>query len=102
MKAKTLLLIVMLLGAFTLQIQANDKKKDKKKDKATVTFVVPLKCETCKNHVERSLAYEKGVTDLIVDVKNKTVTIEYETKKTNPQKLKETIEKLGFKAEQKE
>ena len=67
-------------------------------EKASVTFLVSMSCENCKNRIEKNLAYEKGVKNLEVDLSKKTVTIEYDTEKTTPDNLKSAIQNLGYTA----
>lgn len=92
MKTKIAILstIFMLLVSFTTKA---DNKKDKKDQ---VTFDVSMTCENCKKRIEKNIAFEKGVTDMKVDLPNKTVFIEYKDGKTDIEKLQKAIEKLGY------
>lgn len=92
-KSIVLLLIVALLAGS--QVLAQEKKKSKE----WVTFLVSMSCGNCQKKIEKNIAFEKGVSDLIVNLEDKTVTIEYQVKKTNPDKLKAAIEDLGFEVE---
>lgn len=97
MKIKIFTIIaILLLGAGT-SISAQNKK-DKKNDKETVLFDVSMTCENCKKRIEKNIAYEKGVTDLKVDLPNKTVEIEFKKSKTTIEKLQAALEKLGYEA----
>ncbi|WP_165024874.1 MULTISPECIES: heavy-metal-associated domain-containing protein [unclassified Dysgonomonas] len=71
-------------------------KKNKKDDKEIVLFDVSMHCDNCKKRIEKNIAYEKGVTDMSVDLPNKTVEIEYKKDKTSVEKLQTAIEKLGY------
>lgn len=96
---KNSLLVVMiglLLAIGSIEASAQAKKTDKE----TVVFEVSMSCQNCEKKIEKNISFEKGVTDLIIDLKEKTVTIEYQVKKTNKDKLKAAIEKLGFQAEE--
>lgn len=93
MKTKLNILLVVLCAGI-LSVSAQDKKKKKE----TVTYLVSMTCENCQQRIEKNIAFEKGVTDLKVDLPAKTVTIEYRSDKTNPQTLKEAFQKLGFTA----
>ncbi|NDW18188.1 heavy-metal-associated domain-containing protein [Dysgonomonas sp. 216] len=94
MKTKILTLVAVLLVAFGSALSAQNKKK--KNDKQEVTFEVSMTCENCKKRIEKNIAFEKGVTDLKVDLPEKTVTIEYKENKTDSVKLRKAIEKLGY------
>ena len=96
MRTRIFALLAILLVAFATPSLADGKKKDKKKEK--VTYIVSMTCENCKQRIEENIPFEKGVTDLKVDLPAKTVTIEYRADKTTPDKLKAAIQKLGYTA----
>ena len=91
---------IFVLGALLLMsaFSANAETFDKKKKKETVTYLVSMTCENCQQRIESNIPYEKGVTDLKVDLPNKLVTIEYRTDKTTAEKLKAAIKEMGFTA----
>lgn len=49
----------------------------------------------CKDRIEKDIAYTKGVKSVKLDLDTKIVTIEYRTEKTDPNKLRDTISKIG-------
>lgn len=85
--------ILMLSAGFTLEAQ---NKKDLKNDKETVVFNVSMTCENCQKRIEKNIAFERGVTDMKVDLANKTVQIEFKQSQTTIEKLQQAIEKLGY------
>lgn len=96
MGTKVTLIIVALLLICGGVIYAHNMKKDNKKD--TVVFDVSMTCENCKKRIEKNIAYEKGVTDMKVDLPAKTVEVEYRKDKTSVDKLQKAFEKLGYNA----
>lgn len=81
----------MVLGlGMTMQAQKP------KSDKETVVFDVSMTCENCQKRIEKNIAFEKGVTDMKVDLANKTVQIEYKPSQTTIDKLQAAIVKLGY------
>lgn len=86
-----LALVILISGSAFAQ-----SKKSNKQEKETVTFAVSMTCENCKKRIEKKIAYEKGVTDMYVDLGNKTVKVEYKKDKTSPEKLQTAIEELGY------
>jgi Cu2+-exporting ATPase len=65
---------------------AQETKKKSKKE--TTTFLIEnMSCENCIRKIERNIAFEKGVTDLICDLPTRTVRVTYRTDQTNEQKL---------------
>lgn len=92
MKAK----ILTLLAIFFVAFGSSANGKSKKDDKQQVVFDVSMTCENCKRKIEKNIPFEKGVSDLLVNLPSKTVTIEYQSTKTDSEKLKKALEKLGY------
>ncbi|MFV0418146.1 MAG: heavy-metal-associated domain-containing protein [Dysgonomonas sp.] len=90
-----LIAMLLLLGAGSVVLFAQDKKAVKN-DKETVTFDVSMTCENCQKKIEKNIAFEKGVTDMKVNLEKKTVKIEYKKAQTTVDKLQKAIEKLGY------
>lgn len=93
MKYLIVVLILMFVGAGAIYAQ---KKTGVKSDKEKVVFDVSMTCENCQKRIEKNIAFEKGVTDMKVDLANKTVELEYKTGQTTVEKLQAAIEKLGY------
>jgi len=92
--------VVLLLfcSLFTLSVAfAQDAKK--KSNKETVTFVVDgMDCANCVKKIEKNIAFEKGVTDLVCDLPTKTAKITYRSDKTNEGNLTAAFKKIGMEA----
>ena len=69
-----------------------------KKELCTVVFATNIRCNNCKKKIESNIAYEKGVKDLEVNLEDKTVTITYRSDKTDSEKLRDALQKLGYTA----
>ena len=57
-------------------------------------------CGMCKDRIEKGLAFEKGIKDVVLDVDTKIATITYKPKKTTPEKIRLAISKLGYDADE--
>ncbi len=70
------------------------------KDIKTVVFTTnpQMHCENCEKKIKGNLRFEKGVKNIITDLKTKTVTIEYDADKTNVQNLIKGFKKIGYEA----
>lgn len=90
--------ILTLCTLFVLSLTSVNATITEKHKKETVTFLVSMTCGSCQKRIENNIPYEKGVTDLKVDLPKKLVTIEYRTDKTSADKLKAAIKKMGFTA----
>jgi copper chaperone CopZ len=81
---------MMFLVTLSPQAFADGKKTETTKISAKVD------CNGCKSTIEKHMAFEKGVKDVVADVETKIVTIEYDPQKTNPETLAAEITKLGY------
>ena len=72
----------------------------KPKDIKTVVFTTnpEMHCESCENKIKGNLRFEKGVKNIITDLKAKTITIEYDADKTNVQNLIRGFRKIKYEA----
>lgn len=91
------LVLMLVMFAMTMFAYAGNGKKPSTLQ--TVTFTVSMHCEGCKKKIEGTVGWEKGVKDLKADLKDKTVTIKYDASKTTPEKLQQSIKKLGYQVE---
>jgi len=71
--------------------------------KASNTQVVSIQtngtCQSCKEKIEQGLAFEKGVKDVNYDLATAIVKVTYNAEKTDVEKLRKAINKLGFTAD---
>lgn len=95
MKLKVFLIAIILILGTGLSLVAQNKKPVKN-DKEKVTFDVSMTCENCQKKIEKNIAFEKGVTDMVVDLPNKTVTVEFRKDKTTVDNIQKALEKLGY------
>lgn len=95
MKSKIVLIVMLCLVSMSFSTYAQDKK-EKKNEKKEITFDVSMTCDNCKKKIEKNIAFEKGVSDMKVDLPAKTVMVVYQANKTDQEKLQKAIEKLGY------
>jgi copper chaperone CopZ len=74
--------------------------QENRKNEELVVFHVSMSCHSCEQKINKNIPYEKGVQDLTVELEKRLVTIKYRTDKTDKDKLKKAIEKLGFTCEE--
>jgi len=94
MKKISVLSLTML---FILGISFNSLAQ--KKGEAEVKFKTSIECNSCKEKITKNIPYEKGVTDLEVNVENKEVTVKYKIGKTDAKKIAAAINKLDITTE---
>ena len=88
------LLAVMCAGAGFAQ----EKKAKAEKKYVTTVFCTDIDCEGCAKKVYNSIPFEKGVKDVKVDVKAKTVTVMYDAAKNSDEALVGAFTKIKVKA----
>ncbi len=89
------LVAVMCVGAGFAQ----EKKAKTEKKVVTTVFCTDIDCEGCAKKVYNSIPFEKGVKDVKVDVKTKTVTVQYDASKSSDAALIDAFTKIRVKAE---
>ncbi len=92
LKFLSLILIVLFVGQKSFAQEAKE---------AVIKIKTSSQCDMCKETIEKALAYEKGVISADLDVSTKYVTVKYKTKKTNPDKIRIAITKVGYDADDK-
>lgn len=70
------------------------------KDIKTVVFntTPEMHCANCENKIKSNIRFEKGVKDIVTDLKTKTVTVKYDADKTTVDKLVAGFAKINYKA----
>lgn len=95
MKKIILIITGILLMASINPAVAQDGKKKKTE---TVRISASMHCQACADNIETQLNFEPGVKKITADPVSKIVEVEYQPKKTNPEKLAAKIRDLGYSA----
>ena len=83
----------MMLAAMTATANAKSES-----DTLVVTTTPQMHCANCENKIKDGLRFEKGVKDIITSVEDQTVTIVFNPKKTDKNKLEAAFPKFGYQA----
>jgi copper chaperone CopZ len=94
MKTLKFTITALLILCSSITFAKNNNEND-----TTVCFHVAMDCLSCKQKIEKNLAFEKGVKDLDVNFADKTVKIKYNKLKNSPELLKQAIQKLKYEVE---
>lgn len=95
MKKIFMLCLVAVIGFGVSDAMAQKKQVDLK----TTVFQTDVDCENCAKKVDNSIPYQKGVKEVKVDVSTQTVTVTYDTSKTNDEALVKAFKKVKVNAE---
>lgn len=87
------LALVMFFATLSVQAQNNNEK--------TVQIKTSAVCGMCKKSLEKAMAYEKGVKKSNLDVDSKMLTVSYDPKKTNEDKIRKAVNDTGYDADDK-
>lgn len=89
MKKLILLTFALFLAVLT---QAQTKKE------VVFTTEPEIECQNCVKRIKDNLRFEKGVKAINPDLKTKLVTVQYDSEKTDPEKLIKAFAKINYKA----
>lgn len=96
------LAVVMGLTANAQSVKSANNGQAKKAQTTTIQKIVIQTngvCEKCENLFKENVPFFKGVKDYSYDAKTSKMTITYDSKKTNPDMLRQQISKLGYNAD---
>jgi copper chaperone CopZ len=94
MKTKiTTWITFFMVIAFVTGVSAQPNKEEIVKIKTSAI------CGSCKDRIEKGLKSEKGINTVSLDLETKIVTVKFDGTKTNPDKIREMISKLGYDAD---
>ena len=97
MRNKLFIVIALLVGLTSMNAQ--ERKANAKAVQSEVVYFIPnMHCERCQAKIEKAITLEKGVKDLIFDLKAQKLTIVYQKQETTPEKLRQALAKMGYEA----
>ena len=99
---KKYLLIIICSVFCALSVCAANGLSAKRSNRQTVVLSCDLHCQGCCDKVMKNIAFEKGVKDLVCDLKTKTVTVTYDAGKTDIPTLLKAFDKINKPATVKE
>ncbi len=91
---KTIILTISLMIGLSNTNVAQEKKKIEE-----IKIKTSAICGMCEERIESNMKFEKGITFVELDDKTKIVTLKYRIAKTNPDKIRKAISKLGYDAD---
>ena len=65
----------------------------------TLVVKTTVLCDECKERIEHDLSFAKGVKSNVVNLDTKEVTVVYNSDKTDPEKIRLAITKIGYGAD---
>lgn len=88
---KTMILAAMAMLAMTAGAKSGN-------DTLYVTTTPQMHCANCEAKIKGNLRFEKGVKDILTDIPAQKVTVVFNPKKTDRQRLIASFSKFGYTA----
>ena len=89
---KNLLITILMLAGTALHAQG-------KVGPDALVIRTNAVCDMCEKTIETELLYEKGVKAVDVDLEQNIIRVEVDRKKTDVEKIRKAITKLGYSAD---
>jgi len=61
-------------------------------------FAPSIECEGCADSIQKALVRQPGVSQVAVDVPERTVTVEHDPEQVNAEELELLLDAIGFPA----
>jgi periplasmic mercuric ion binding protein len=90
------LILTFSIILFGMNVYAQNSKNGTEE----VKIKTSAQCGMCKSKLEKEISYVKGVKKVSLDIESKTITVKYDTKKTDVGKIKDAISKTGYDADE--
>ncbi len=86
--------------ALSIQLMFFSSFTFKNEPPAKVKIKTSAICEMCKARIEKKLAFTKGIIESDLDLKDKVITVTYQSNKTDISKIKNAINEAGYDADE--
>jgi periplasmic mercuric ion binding protein len=91
---KKLTFVFALILGVVFSTAANKPGKDKE-----VKIKTSAVCEMCKERIEKNLTLSKGISEAVLNLEDKVVTVKYNPKKTDEAQIRKVITETGYDAD---
>lgn len=85
-----------LVVSFLLSILAIASVSAKNVVKVYVSPTPRMHCESCEQKIRKALQFEKGMKDMVFDVQENILMLEFDQDKTSLEKLAKRLAKIGY------
>lgn len=95
--------LLLFLCLFSILLSAQTSPKEKRVKTVLVKTTIYCdhckECESCGGRILKQLYNESGIKNTEVDPKAQTIKVVYDSQKTDIDKIRQTISKMGFDAD---
>ncbi|MBP9153294.1 MAG: heavy-metal-associated domain-containing protein [Flavobacteriales bacterium] len=85
--------LIILFASFSLNVAFAQKSIE------TVEIKTSAVCDMCKETIEKQMAFTKGVTGAMLNVKTSVLTVSYKTNRTTLEDIRTAINEVGYDAD---
>ncbi len=86
--------VVAAILLLTTKVKAQDNPKI-----SELKIKTSAVCDMCKETIESSIVFEKGIKKSTLDVSTGILTVIYNPQKTSPEKIRIAVSKIGYDAD---
>jgi cation transport ATPase len=90
---------ISIIAIILVSIPGMAQDEEKATETKEITIKSSVVCDMCKDRVEHNMAFEKGVKSVTVNLETKEIEITYRADKTDPDKLRKAVSKIGYDAD---
>lgn len=90
---------IVVFMAFLMMGIENPVFSQKARTTDTLSIKTSAVCGMCKERIEKYMAFEKGVKSAVLDSETKVLKVVYKTARTDKDKLKKAVTKIGYDAD---
>ena len=95
---------VMLILISILLVSNSSHAIGKSKEKTVIIKTMIYcdhckECESCGGKIQRDLSFDKGIQEVVLDEKAMTITVRYNSSKTNSEEIRKKIAAYGYDAD---
>jgi copper chaperone CopZ len=92
-------MISIFVLSLMAMLQINTASAQEKKNYEEVQIQTSAICGMCEERIETNIAFEKGVKKVELEDSTKIVTVGFDPRKTDADKIRTAISKLGYDAD---
>jgi periplasmic mercuric ion binding protein len=90
---------IKLISIAALLILVQSTGYSKLRNTEEVEIKTSAQCPMCKESIEEMLTFERGVRHALLDMETKIVAVRYNSRRTDADRLRKAITKLGYDAD---
>ena len=96
---KAIAILAVIFAFVSVKVSAQTVATTSTSSNSVVKIKTSAECDMCKERIEKQVSLMKGVKKATLDLATKELTVEYNPKKTSPDKIRKVISDIGYDAD---